>query len=133
MTKPTCQAAAKRGPCRAFALPDGAYCWTHDERRAADVHAARVRGAVKTNRLRSILGRVTRLDTAGGLIKFNETLIRRLLTGELESDTVRTAVSALSLQRQLIEASDVGQRVERLETLVTTLVDQGEERRRRWA
>jgi hypothetical protein len=90
-------------------------CWTHDPSRAAEVQAARSRGARASNHLRSILGRVVRLDTAAGLIRFNETLVRRLMAGELEPDTVRTAVSALSLQRLLIESGDHERRLKLLE------------------
>jgi hypothetical protein len=98
------------GTCRAFALPSGR-CWNHDPERAAERHAARVKGGT----LKALKGRLPRLDTAGSVLRFNAELVHRLLVGELEVDVCRTVIYALSLQRQLIESGDLEKRLEVLE------------------
>jgi len=65
--------------------------------------------------MRALRGQLPRLDTAAALVRFNAGLVHRLLAAELEVDVVRTLVYALSLQRQLIESSDLSKRLEALE------------------
>jgi len=92
----------------------------HDPARAEAMTAARSRGAVKAARLRSIRGKLPKLDTARALVRFNAALVHRLLAAELEVDVVRTLVYALTLQRQLIETGDLAKRLEALEAQLPT-------------
>jgi hypothetical protein len=90
-------------------------CWSHDPRQAEQAARARAEGASKGGKLRSIVGRRSKLATAEQVLAFNADVVHRVLSGELAVDVARCAIYGLSLQRQLIESSDLEQRLAVLE------------------
>jgi hypothetical protein len=117
-----CTARTKRGePCRAFALPRRPTCAVHDPQRAAAVQAARSRGG----QVRALQRRRRKLDTPRALVQFTGMLIHDVLDGSRDIDVVRCALYGLSLQRQLLEASDLEQRLAALEQAAEARGQQG--------
>ena len=115
-----CQATTKSGAaCRAFALPGRPFCLTHDPERRADATAARVKGAGVSNRLRSIEGRRRKLDSAGELVTFTSTVIQDVLSGAVLPDVARVCLYGISIQKSLLEASDLDTRLRALEAAQT--------------
>ena len=111
-----CQATTKSGAaCRAFALPGRPFCLTHDPECREDATAARVKGAGVSNRLRSIEGRRRKLDSAPELVMFTSTVIQDLLSGSVTVDVGRAVLYGVSIQRSLLEASDLDTRLRALE------------------
>jgi hypothetical protein len=55
----------------------------------------------------SLQKRRRRLDSPTALARFNANVVHQVIEGELAVDVARTVVSALSLQRALLEASDL--------------------------
>ncbi len=121
MSRPICQGTSKsQKPCRAPALPDSNLCWAHDPKQAETAVAARLAGASKGGKMRALRGQLPRLDTAAALVRFNASLVHRLLAAELEVDAARCVVYALNLQRALIETGDLAKRLEALEAQLPT-------------
>lgn len=107
-----CTATTQRGDaCRAFALPERDVCAVHDPERAEAVQAARAKGG----RVTSLQKRRRRLDSPTALARFNGNLVHQVIEGELPVDVARTVVSALSLQRALLEASELETRLAAVE------------------
>ena len=114
--KPPCQARTKLGgPCRAFALPGGVYCWGHEPSRVDERTAARSRGGQRAGQLRLMKGRRARLDQAGGLLKFAAEVVLDVRSGLLDVDVARTTLYGCGIVRQLIESSDLEKRLASLE------------------
>lgn len=112
-----CTATTQQGAaCQAFALPDRDVCAVHDPERAAAVQAARAKGG----RVTSLLKRRRRLDSPSALARFNANVVHQVMEGELAVDVARTVVSALSLQRALLEASDLESRLAAVEEALET-------------
>ncbi len=111
-----CTGETKSGAaCQAFALPGRPFCLTHDPDRAADATAARSKGAAVSNRLRSIEGKRQKLDTVSALVEFTGGVIQDVLEGTVLPDVARVCLYGVSIQRQLLEASDLEQRLAALE------------------
>lgn len=116
-----CPASTKRGePCRAPPLPGSAWCAFHAPELAEQRQAARSRGAVASNKLRAIEGKRSRLDAPAALARFTADLIHRTVEGRLPADVARTAFYGLSIQRQLLEASEMEKRLTALEQRLAT-------------
>lgn len=110
--KPPCTALTQQGAaCRAFALPGGGRCAVHEPLRAERVRAARAKGG----QVKALRGRRARLDTVQSLVRFTGTLIQDALAGALAADVARTALYGISIQRQLVESSDLERRLAALE------------------
>jgi len=87
----------------------------HDPERAAEVQMSRAKGGAHASKLRAIAGRRSKLDSPRALLAFTATLIHRTVERELEPDVARCAFYGLSLQRQLVESSELEQRIAALE------------------
>ena len=121
MSRPTCQARRNDGqPCRGPALPLSVYCWSHDESRAEEMAAARSRGATKANKLRALAGRRPKLDNARALTRFVSDVVQDTLGGRVLPDVARAVLYGCSIQRVLIETSDLAKRLEALEAQLPT-------------
>ena len=101
-------------PCRSFPV-GGRYCFPHDPANAERMGEARRRGASKGGRLRAIRGRRSRLATVPELVRFVADLVHRTIEGELEVDVARCVFYGLSLQKGLVEMSDIERRLAELE------------------
>ena len=116
MSRPTCRARRNDGePCRGPSLPTSEFCWSHDEDRAEEMTAARSRGAAKANKLRSLEGRRLRLDNPKALVRFVSDVVQDTLNGKVPPDVARTALYGCSIQRQLLETSELERRLAALE------------------
>lgn len=117
--KRQCAATTTAGaPCRAWALPDAETCFTHDGNRQDQVRAARSKGAVTTNKLRAIHGHREKLDNVPALVRYVSRLVHDVAAGELDQGVARTLIYALTLQRGLIETSDLEARLSQLEARI---------------
>ena len=115
-TKRPCEESTKQGtPCRAFALPGERFCWGHHPDRQGDVRRARQKGGKVAGQLRSIEGRRKKLDSASDLIRFTAGVVQDVLSGAVGPDVARACLYGISIQRQLIEASDIERRLAALE------------------
>jgi hypothetical protein len=104
MNKPICKATRRDGtPCRAPTLPSGSLCWSHDPRQAEAAAAARVNGARKANKVRSLNGRRRRLDNQAALGQFVTTLVYDVVEGKQDPEVARAALYGCSILRQLAE------------------------------
>ena len=111
-----CQARTKQGlPCAGFALTDRGFCLSHDPTRAADARQARAKGGAAGSKLRALKGQRAKLNTAAGLIRFTSGVIQDALDGRLTPDVARVVLYGLSIQRQLVEAGELEQRLAQLE------------------
>ena len=116
MNRPVCTGTRKDGqPCRAPALPDSMLCWSHDPRQAEVAAQARAAGASKGGKLRSLHGHRSRLSTVPELVRFVATLVHRTIEGELDVNVARCVFYGLSLQKNLVELSDLERRLGALE------------------
>jgi hypothetical protein len=116
VSQPACTATTKQGrPCRSFALPDRDVCLWHAPDLAGKVEAARKRGGTTAMKLKILRGRRAKLDTPRALVRFLADLAQDVLAGTVEPDVGRVVGYLINTQRQLIEASDLAERMERLE------------------
>ena len=116
MDKRPCQATASHGAaCRAWAPEGAAYCRVHDPSKAAEVQAARVRGARKAGQIRLLRGRRRKLEGAGNLARFLSELIEDVLAGRIDVDVARTATYAASVLRGVIDSAEHERRIAALE------------------
>jgi hypothetical protein len=116
MDKPPCQATASHGGrCRAWAPGGADFCRVHDPSKAAEVQAARIRGAEKAGRLRLLRGKRRRLEDAGRLAVFLSDLVEDVLAGRVNADVARCAIYGASVLRQVIETSELERRLAALE------------------
>jgi hypothetical protein len=121
VSKPKCSAQNKSGQgCRAFALADDQYCWTHSPAHAEDRRQACSAGGRKSTQLRALRGRMPRLDTSEGLIKFLARLMADTQIGEMDPGVTRVLAYCAAVQRQLIEAGDLSKRLDLLEQQLAT-------------
>lgn len=101
-------------PCQAFAL-ENTLCYMHDPGRATERTEARARGGHVSSKLRLLRGKQARLDTPAQLITFVAGVVHSVVTGEMMPDTARAALYGVSIARQLIESSDMENRLRALE------------------
>jgi len=100
-------------------------CQVHDPARVATVQAGRSRGG----KVRALNGQRAKLDTVPALVKFTARLIGDLQAGSLDLNLGRALVYALTLQKGLVEISDIEARLAALETQYAR---QTQERLKRW-
>ena len=111
-----CAATTQRGtPCGAFVPAGRPLCRVHDPAAAESVHAARQRGGARASKLRALQGRRRKLARPGALVDFVSTLIHDTLEGRVEVDVARTCLYGASIQRALIQAGDLEQRLAAVE------------------
>jgi len=79
------------------------------------VRRARQKGGRVAGQLRSIEGRRKKLDSAAELIAFTSGVVQDVLSGRVLPDVARACLYGISIQRQLIEASDLERRLDVLE------------------
>jgi len=79
------------------------------------VRRARQKGGRVAGQLRSIEGRRKKLDSASDLIRFTADVVQDVLSGAVGPDVARACLYGISIQRQLIEASDIERRLAALE------------------
>jgi hypothetical protein len=116
VSRPACTGTRKDGsPCRAPALPDSALCWVHDPRQAEQAVRARTAGASKGGKVRALQSRRRKLDTPAALVRFVSEVVQDALAGTVPPDIAKAVLYGVSIQRQLIESSDVVERIEQLE------------------
>src|SRR5439155_2213425 len=114
--RPRCTATTRRGtPCEAFAPAGRVFCRVHDPDRAAEVRAACARGGAKASKLRALEGRRRKLDTPAALVGFVSGVIYDVVEHRVEVDVARTALYGCSIQRQLLEATDLAARLAAVE------------------
>ena len=102
-------------PCKGFAQRDSAFCLAHDPDRRAAAQAARAKGGTVSNKLRSIEGRRRKLTTAPELVSFTSGIVQDLLSGSVTVDVGRAVLYGISIQKSLLEASDLDTRLRALE------------------
>ena len=110
-----CAALGKAGACRAFALPESAYCISHEPTRQESLRVSRAKGATTTNKLRSIEGRRRKLTTAPELVAFTSTVVQDVLSGTVPPDVARVVLYGVSIQKSLLETSELEKRLAALE------------------
>ena len=116
MTQQTCAATTHQGqPCRSALVGESGYCRAHDPARQVEVQAARRRGGATAAKLRALEGRRSKLDTPAALVRFVGTLVQDVVSGTVEPDVARVALYGCSIQRQLLETSDLEARLSELE------------------
>lgn len=114
--QPRCQGTTKNGrPCRSFALPGRPWCFAHDPERAGEREAARAKGGQVAGQARKLRGKRAKLDTVPGLVRFTARVIQDALDGTTEVTVARCALYGVSIQKQLLEASDLEKRIAALE------------------
>lgn len=120
MADRTCTAIRNDGEsCRSKTHGGRAFCIWHDPERREAAREARSRGAATAGKVRSLEGRRRRLETAGALTRFMSELIQDLLAGKVDPDLGRAVIYAVSVQRQLVEKSELAQRLIEVERLLT--------------
>jgi hypothetical protein len=97
--------------CQAFALPGGEFCAVHEPERAEQVRAARSKGG----KVAALASRRRHLDTPGRLVRFASSVIQDALDGTLDLAVAKTVLYGVGIQRSLVEASDIEQRLAALE------------------
>jgi len=101
---------ASGGECMAFALPSGR-CWNHDPARADERHRARAKGGT----IKALKNRQPKFDTPKALVSFTGLILGGVLSGRIAPDVGRCVLYGINIQKSLIEASDLEQRLEALE------------------
>jgi hypothetical protein len=115
-----CRGTTKAGaPCRGIAQANG-WCLMHDPARRDDARAAQASGATARNKLVAIHGRRQNLDSVPALVRFTSGVVLDVVDGTLSPDIARVALYGASIQRQLLEASDLEARLRALEDAHTT-------------
>lgn len=102
-------------PCKGFALPNRDFCLSHDPERAAQLRESRARGGAAAAKLRALKGKRAKLDTLPALVRFTAGLIQGVLDQSTPVDIGRCVLYGLSIQRDLVETSDLERRVDALE------------------
>jgi hypothetical protein len=119
--QPRCTATTQAGqPCQAFAPAGSTVCRVHDPAQAEAVQAARARGGAAAARLRVLQGRRSKLDTPAALVRFTATLLHDVLELHRPYELARVVLYGVSIQRQLLESSDLEQRLAALEAQLAT-------------
>ena len=119
MSDGICEAIRNDGQhCRSKTHDGRRQCIWHDPERQEAAREARSRGAAAAGKVRSLEGRRRRLETAGALTRFMSELIQDLLSGKVDADTGRCVIYAVSVQRQLVEKSELAQRLIEVERLL---------------
>lgn len=112
----TCKGMTARGePCKGFALPGSDYCLSHDPAHQEALRASRAKGGANASKLRALRGKRAKLDTLPALVKFTAGVIQDVLGLSLPVDVGRCVLYGLSIQRDLVETSDLEARVVALE------------------
>ena len=131
MSQPRCTGTTKRGvACRSFALPNRSTCIMHAEDLKATVHAARQRGGTAAAKIRLLEGRRLKLESAGALSKFMSDLIVDTLAGSVDPTVARTCIYGVATLRQVLETSQLEERLSQLEAQLATAGNQ--KRGRQW-
>jgi hypothetical protein len=111
-----CSSLTRAGqPCRAWAAPGGRLCIFHDPAHREQARRIQANGARKSNRLRSIRGARAKLDSAVGLLKFAGTLVHRIVEGEIEPETARSALYGIAICQKLVEVAEIEKRMRAIE------------------
>ena len=118
--QPRCVAQTRHGTrCGAFAT-GGVFCRIHDPDQRDAVRAGCAKGARAASQVRALKARRPPLDTTSGLVAYVAMLIGDVVDGRVPPDVARTALYGASIQRQLIEASDLERRLAALESQLAT-------------
>ncbi len=127
-TRPTCEGVTKAGAaCRSFVAAGDRYCFPHNPSNAERMQQARAAGASKGGTVRALKSHQPRFDTPKALIQFTGLILGGVLSGRIAVDVGRCVLYGVGIQKSLIEASDLEQRLARLEQ---QLAQQGT---KRWA
>jgi len=81
---------------------------------------ARAAGASKGGTVRALKSRQPRFDSPRALIGFVGLILGGVLSGRIAPDVARAVLYGVSIQRQLIEASDLERRLAALEAQLPT-------------
>ena len=112
----TCEARTKLGaPCRSFALRGQRFCLSHDPALQDVVREARAKGGAAASKLRALEGQRAKLDTPAALVRFTGRLIQDVLDGTTPVDVGRAVLYGVSIQRQLVESSELERRIAAIE------------------
>jgi len=85
---------------------------------------ARAVGASKGGKVKALKSHQPRFDTPKALIRFVGLILGGVLSGRIAPDVARCIFYGISIQRQLIEASDIERRLEALEAQLPTTATQ---------
>ena len=102
-------------PCRSFVPAGRTLCLAHDPDRQVVVWEARAKGGAKASKIRAIQGRRAKLATMAELVRFTASVIHDVREEARAPEVGRAVLYGLSLQRHLVEASDLEARLATLE------------------
>jgi hypothetical protein len=115
-SQPRCTGRTKQDtPCRSFALPKHDTCIMHTPELRGQVEEARRRGGTTWAKIRVLQGKRQKLDTPKALVRFTADVVQDVVAGTIVPDIARAALYGVSIQRQLLETSDLERRLEALE------------------
>jgi len=92
--------------------------------------AARSRGATKANKLRALAGRRPTLTNGRALTRFASDVVQDVLSGKVAPDIGRVVLYGCATLRQLVETSQLEERLSQLEAQLATAGNQ--KRGSRW-
>jgi hypothetical protein len=95
------------------------------------MQAARRRGGQRTGQLRLLRGKRRRLDSPSALVRFTADVIQDVLAGQVEADVARVCLYGVSIQRQLLEVSDLERRLTDVEAMLHGTTE-AKEHARQW-
>lgn len=119
-----CDAARADGePCRGFALPGDAYCWSHSPSVAAERAEARRRGGYNSKAsARAVAGAPAQLQ---GVLDGLVTTFDQTMRGECDPSTARAVASVARAVTAVYDCAVVTERVERVEDRLDDLAALG--------
>jgi len=101
--------------CRSFVAVGDLYCFPHNPSNAERMQQARAAGASKGGKVRALKSHQPRFDTPKALIRFTGLILGGVLSGRIAPDVGRCVLYGINIQKSLIEASNLEQRLEAME------------------
>lgn len=119
-TRKFCEAVTPDGsPCQAAALPQSAFCYFHDESKAAERREAQARGG-RQNRAKTLdpTAPDVKIACCGDLAPLLSRTINQVLKGQLDPRVANTVGYLVSIEMRVFEVRDLEARIDRLEEVI---------------